>query len=326
MTLRPRPSDGCERSRVNSHNRRARSAITLGAAFALLCAVVFGVETPNGYAASGLFDALFGGSGGSGRHTVSPLPYNGYAPGAGYDGRRHYGHHRHSSRHAVRAHRARYAHARRHLSERRPVAAIDRRVVARPEKRPSSVEKASFAEMSARQSAAPQTLSRRSVCVRACDGYFFPIANLKNTSEITTHQAACDRLCPGAKTQLFVMAAGSDKIEDATPARGGDAYSQLVARVDPAEAKAKSCSCQSVAGDLLETAAFLRDVTLRPGDTVVTPQGVRVVRRGSHYPFKKTDFLSLAETRDMPQSTRGALFAIERAIKTPHGRRRDWRS
>ncbi len=67
-------------------------------------------------------------------------------------------------------------------------------------------------------------------------------------------------------------------------------------------------------------ASFYADPTLRPGDTVVTPEGVRILRQGSHYPFKETDFLSLAQAGDAPFAKRSALGEIERALKTPPGR------
>jgi hypothetical protein len=255
---------------------------------------------------------------------AAPLPYNGYAPTT----RARRAHYRHYSRHSSRYHRLRYAHARHHAAQERRQASVERRQApverrqASIERRQASVERRQRTPeiVSAAEVSTPATLGRRSVCVRACDGYFFPIANLSRSSEVASHQATCDKLCPGAETRLFVMPAGSDTIDQAVAARGGDAYTQLIARVDPADAKTKACSCHSVAGDPVESGALLTDFTLRPGDTVVTPQGIKVVRRGSRYPFKKTDFLSLAETRDMPISTRGALFAIERALKTPYGR------
>jgi len=74
-------------------------------------------------------------------------------------------------------------------------------------------------------------LGRRSVCVRTCDGYFFPVAALNHNSEISSHQASCDALCPEAETKLFVMPAGSGNIDEAAAARGGELYSQLVARI-----------------------------------------------------------------------------------------------
>lgn len=293
---------------------RSRLAVTLGAAFALLCVSVFGFETAESFAAGGLIDFLFGGESGA---AVAPFP-SGYGYGAA---RRHYGHHRHSARHARRYH-ARYAYAHRRMAERRHAVIAGRRDASENVRRAESPERVSFAAMSAAAPpATPQALVRRSVCVRACDGYFFPIANLSKNSDISSQQSTCSKLCPGTQARLFIMQAGSDKIEDAVAARGGETYAALVARLNAADARTQSCGCQKNDGAATQqTSVFQTDYTLRPGDSVVTSQGVRILRRGSRYPYKERDFVSLAETQDVPLANRSALAAIERVLKTPHGR------
>jgi hypothetical protein len=69
--------------------------------------------------------------------------------------------------------------------------------------------------------------------------------------------------------------------------------------------------------DLTQPDAILHDATLREGDSVMTAQGVRVFQGGSACPHKESDFLALADARDIPKSKRGALAAIEKAVKTP---------
>jgi len=293
--------------------KNARSAIALGAALALLCVAVFGVGTPESFAANGLFGALFGGGSPAG---VPTLPYDGYLPGPGA-GRSHHANHRRHGRHTNRKYHPRFAQAHRHVTERRRLGVAAHAPATG--RRAGGVETISFAGISG-AAPAKTAASRRTVCVRGCDGYFFPIGGSGRASEISVQQASCEKLCPNAEVKLFVMAAGSDRIEDARAARGGETYAKLAGRLNPPEARSKSCACQSRVGELDVTGTFLADPTLRPGDTVITPQGVRVLRRGSHYPFKQTDFLALAETRDVPLSNRSALYAIERALMTPQGR------
>ncbi|QGM44807.1 hypothetical protein [Methylocystis heyeri] len=69
-----------------------------------------------------------------------------------------------------------------------------------------------------------------------------------------------------------------------------------------------------------ESEAVFNDPTLRKGDTVVTSKGVMVFKGGEDFPHKNSDFMSLAETRGLTPEKRGALAAIERALKTPRGR------
>lgn len=288
---------------------RARTAVTLGAALAILGAALFGLEVPSSLAQGGFFDFLFGN--GPDRY-VSDFP--------SYRVKRSHARSWRSRSHTARHGKYRQARwgkpnkARYALARRNNVAAI-------ATGRRAAASVAAPVSLAAKPAALAATLGRRSVCVRACDGYFFPLANVGGASDMASHQATCATICPGAETRLFVMRAGSDKIEDAAAARGGQLYSEFVARFNSAEAKPDaSCSCHSTAGNPVESSAFLNDSTLRPGDSVVTPQGVRVFRGGGHYPHRASDFLALADTRGVPRATRGALAAIEKAIKTPRGR------
>jgi hypothetical protein len=71
------------------------------------------------------------------------------------------------------------------------------------------------------------------------------------------------------------------------------------------------------APDLTQPDAILHDATLREGDSVMTARGVRVFQGGSACPHKESDFLALADARDIPQSKRRALVALEKAVNTP---------
>jgi hypothetical protein len=232
-------------------------------------------------------------------------------------------------RHVIRHARRQRAHgqfAHRHFSEVRRIAGIGHgKYPANDPRNAGEFETTSFsrhpvARVEATKADAAGGVTRRAVCVRTCDGYSFPAASISRNADIPARQASCERLCPGAQATLFVMPGGSEKIEEAKAAKGGETLAHLLARLDQNDARARSCSCQTEASAAEATSAVMKDATLRPGDTVVTPQGVRVLKRGSHYPFKSSDFLSLAETRDAPLSTRSALYAIERAMKTPLGR------
>ncbi|WP_424362827.1 DUF2865 domain-containing protein [Methylocystis parvus] len=331
MSMSPAPASG-----RSSRAASARSAISLGAAFALFCAVFTGYDVRASRAAGGLIDAVFGAGA-----PPAQLYYNGYVP--------HYRSVfiRDDAPRGWRAKRARghYAQARRQLVERKKFA-LNRRAAIDP-RRSGAVEpvslnlnvtyKATAANLtykasnatyrsSASTARAPAPTaklsggaSRRAVCVRACDGYYFPALPVSRDSDRAAQQASCEKLCPGAEATLFVFPEGSDKIEE-TKAKSGETYAELLARLDLNDARAKSCSCQTEATAAAATHALLSDSTLRPGDSVVTSQGVRVVKRGSRYPYKETDFLSLAESENVPLSQKSALYAIEKALKTPQGR------
>ena len=83
------------------------------------------------------------------------------------------------------------------------------------------------------------------------------------------------------------------------------------------EASGLCYAARQRAPDLTQPDVILHDATLREGDSVMTAKGVRVFQGGSACPHKESDFLALADARDIPKSKRGALVAIEKAVKTP---------
>jgi Protein of unknown function (DUF2865) len=152
------------------------------------------------------------------------------------------------------------------------------------------------------------SLPRRSVCVRLCDGYFFPVGPLSQAGDLANHEAACSGLCPDAPTQLFVQPAGSDNIADAVSVDGAP-YSALPVAFRNRTAANDTCACHRRAA---EAFSLRDDFTLRKGDSVMTPSGIVVFRGAGRAPFAPRDFTVLAKA-SLPRDKRAALAAIERA-------------
>ena len=98
--------------------------------------------------------------------------------------------------------------------------------------------------------------------------------------------------------------------------KAGHPASDGMATAGP-EASGLCYAARQRAPDLTQPDVILHDATLREGDSVMTAKGVRVFQGGSACPHKESDFLALADARDIPRSKRGALQAIEKAVKTP---------
>ena len=157
--------------------------------------------------------------------------------------------------------------------------------------------------------------------MRECDGYFFPVGLYSSASDTASHQRACGRLCPGARTTLYVMRGGSDKIDDAVAARGGGSYSRLMASLQRKGEgdKDKECSCHTGQPNESSIEAIYLDPTLRRGDAVMTTHGVEIFHGGSRYPYSKNDFRPLARSPDLDEPIRRRLAALERASKHARG-------
>jgi hypothetical protein len=164
------------------------------------------------------------------------------------------------------------------------------------------------------RSVAPRTivtassLPRRSVCVRLCDGYYFPIGPLSREADLNDHEAACAGLCPDAPTRVFIEPGGSDRIEDAV-AGDGARYVALPTAFHNRTRLDKACTCHRQAS---QGVPLVDDSTLRKGDSIMTPSGIVVFRGAGRSPFSQDDFTTLAKAA-MPKDRRAVLAAIERA-------------
>ena len=85
----------------------------------------------------------------------------------------------------------------------------------------------------------------RAVCVRTCDGYFFPISFLNNPAG-QKDQFACQAMCPQAEVQVYSHRLPEQEIEDMVD-RYGNKYTDLTTAFEYIKPRAinakKSCSC-----------------------------------------------------------------------------------
>jgi hypothetical protein len=154
------------------------------------------------------------------------------------------------------------------------------------------------------------------VCVRLCDGFFFPLTAAAYDTGSQT--AACQSLCPDAPTEVYYRN-GSDNIEDAVSAKG-QRYTALPVSLRYRSTADNTCSCHRD----VATYAPMRDLTLRRGDAVMTPAGFMVFHGAEGAQHGAGDFSALANA-SIPASQRGALQALERISVAPrHQSLRDW--
>ena len=86
----------------------------------------------------------------------------------------------------------------------------------------------------------------RTLCVRSCDGYYFPISSTANSSDFGRDQRACQMMCPGTKTELYYHSTYGEESEDMVSVNTGRAYVDLPAAFsyrNNAASSSKACSC-----------------------------------------------------------------------------------
>lgn len=155
----------------------------------------------------------------------------------------------------------------------------------------------------------------RTMCVRMCDGYVFPVGNLRGRADLPTHQTACTSACPGADTQLFTLGAGLG-LEDPGAARSvkdGTSYRALRTALLFRKDRVKDCSCTGP-DNIATRLPILSDPTLRIGDVVIGRTGDALAFDGTGpTPHRPRDFASY---RTSPALGRLAKAQVDKAVGT----------
>ena len=115
----------------------------------------------------------------------------------------------------------------------------------------------------------PKTIGGiRAVCVKLCDGSFFPVSATVSTVRASEYDDACSRQCPGTPTEVFYMR--GDDIANATSQSSGRAYMKLANALKFKQTFDKSCSCRPPGVNWADLIDRNSDPTIRPGDIVVS--------------------------------------------------------
>ncbi|MEA1832759.1 DUF2865 domain-containing protein [Methylobacterium durans] len=139
----------------------------------------------------------------------------------------------------------------------------------------------------------------RTVCVRACDGYLFPLGHLAARRDLPVHEAACAAACPGAATSLYTLAPRESDLDRAVSLKGqpylGAAFANVYRRRRVAD-----CACQPPGG--AAPLPIAQDPTLRRGDVVALRTTAALVSQSRSGALELVDFrkartLSAARTR-----------------------------
>jgi len=67
----------------------------------------------------------------------------------------------------------------------------------------------------------------RTMCVRTCDGYFFPMSNAASAGDFERDQKNCESSCPGTEMQVFYSRGMDDDSGSMTSSATGQPYSEL---------------------------------------------------------------------------------------------------
>ncbi|MDP9787569.1 DUF2865 domain-containing protein [Agrobacterium tumefaciens] len=89
----------------------------------------------------------------------------------------------------------------------------------------------------------------RTLCVRTCDGSFFPIASNASPLDFRAQAEQCQKMCPGTETELYFHSMTDQETADMVSAETGKPYRDLPTAFAyrNAPAKAPGCVCNMAA-------------------------------------------------------------------------------
>lgn len=153
---------------------------------------------------------------------------------------------------------------------------------------------------------------RTAVCVRLCDGFFFPV-NFEGIGARDEYEPVCAALCPAAETRVYFMPLGADIERAAT--RGGEPYMSLPAAKLYQQKHDAACYCKPQGQTWAAATAGAEDlVERRKGDLVVTPEQAQAMSRPKDPNAPATDRRS---KRNEPPKAAAIPQATPQAAEAP---------
>src|SRR6478672_8690608 len=112
----------------------------------------------------------------------------------------------------------------------------------------------------------------RTVCVRTCDGFYFPISYSTSPDRFRDDEQACQRMCPAAEVALYTYHNPGEEMTQAV-SLNGRLYTELPTAFQYRKALDSTCSCRRPGESWAQTFKSVGpDDTVVPGDVVVTEQ------------------------------------------------------
>jgi hypothetical protein len=124
-------------------------------------------------------------------------------------------------------------------------------------------------------SSGPMGGTFRTICVRTCDGYYYPISFATSSDRFRDDEQTCQRMCPAAEVTLYTYHNPGEEVAQAV-SLNGRLYTELPAAFSYRKAFNPACSCRKPGESWAEALKVSGpDDTVAPGDVVVTEQNAK---------------------------------------------------
>jgi len=124
------------------------------------------------------------------------------------------------------------------------------------------------------------------VCVRACDGYYFPISYSTVPSRFADDEHSCQRQCPASQAEMYSFRNPGEDMTQAVSVTG-QAYTALPNAFRYRKELVPGCSCRGPGQSWADALKNADDsTTLESGDIVVTDQNAKALSAAPKQPGK----------------------------------------
>ncbi|MDO8534474.1 MAG: DUF2865 domain-containing protein, partial [Xanthobacteraceae bacterium] len=120
----------------------------------------------------------------------------------------------------------------------------------------------------------PMSSTYRTLCVRTCDGFYFPISYATVPGRFQDDERACKRLCPAAEVALYAHRHPGEEVAQAV-STSGQLYSEMPNAFKYRQEYNAACSCRTPGQSWADALGVERDFTVQQGDIVVTEESAK---------------------------------------------------
>jgi hypothetical protein len=120
----------------------------------------------------------------------------------------------------------------------------------------------------------PMSGTYRTLCVRTCDGYYFPISYSTVPGKFAEDEALCHRMCPATEVMLYSHRNPGEDVSRAMSI-SGKLYTDLPTAFSYRKTFNAACSCRAPGQSWAEALRQADDQTIERGDIVVTEERAR---------------------------------------------------
>ena len=173
----------------------------------------------------------------------------------------------------------------------------------------------------------PQSGTYRTVCVRSCDGFYFPISFATVPGRFADDEKTCKNLCPAAEATLFAYRNPGEDMSQAVSI-SGQPYSSSPNAFHYRQEFNPSCSCKAAGQTWADALKTIDDTAAaqQQGDIIVTEESAKKMSQAPSKPTtsvaakkgagsKATTATSTASAPDDPTSTTAASAGAAPANK-----------